>query len=70
VTDADLPLAGLQCRHLLRDCAHCRQDQAPGEFSGRIRRRVGVLARRDDDAEPCAAIDIDMRINAALADQF
>ena len=28
-----------------------------------------MLARRDDDAEPCAGLDIDVGIDAALADQ-
>ena len=67
---ADLPFAGFQRRHLLRNGAHRRQDQAPGEFGGRVRRRISVLARRHDDTEPGAGIDIDMRKDAALADQF
>jgi hypothetical protein len=31
--------------------------------------RDGVLARRQDDAKPGASVDIDMRIDATLADQ-
>ena len=45
MADADLPFAGLERRHLLRNGAHRGQDQAPGEFGGRVRRRIGVLAR-------------------------
>src|SRR5215212_6266688 len=45
MADTDLPFAGFQRRHLLRNGAHRRQDQAPGEFGGCIRRRIGVLAR-------------------------
>src|SRR5262249_36217817 len=70
MADADLPFAGLDRRHLLRDRAHRREDQAPGELGGRIGRRIGVLARRHDDAEPGAGIDVEMRIATALADQL
>ena len=67
--DADLPGAGLQRRHLLRDLPHRGEDQPPGELGGGIRRRAGMLARRHDDAEPRAGVDVDVRIDAALADQ-
>ncbi len=45
VTDADLPMAGLQRRHLLRYRAHRRQHQPPGEFG----RGIGVSACWPDD---------------------
>src|ERR1700733_5436766 len=35
-----------------------------------MRGRAGMLARRQDDAKPGAGIDIDMRIDAALADEL
>ena len=60
----------LQRRHLLRDLPHRRQHQAPGQFGRRVGRRVGVHVRRHDDAEPRAGRDVDMRIDAALADQL
>ena len=67
--DADLPGARLERRHLLRDLAHRRDDQAPGELGGRVRRRVHVQVRRHDHAEPRARLDVDVRIDAALTDQ-
>ncbi len=68
--DADLPFAGFERRHLLRNLAHGREDQSPGHFGGGVGRRAGVLARGDDDAEARAGVDIDVRIDAALADQL
>ena len=63
-------LPALSDGHLLRDLAHGREDQAPGQLGGSIGRRSGMLARRHDDAEPRAGVDVDMRIDAALADQL
>ena len=68
--DADLPLAGLERRHLLRNLPHRREDQPPGQLGGRVGRRAGVLVRRHDDAEPRAGLDVDVRIDAALADEL
>ena len=59
----------LQRGHLLRNLAHRGEHQRPGQLGGRIGRRARVLARRDDDAEPRAGVDVDVRIDAALADQ-
>src|ERR1700722_9534893 len=70
LADADLPLARLQRRHLLRYRTRGGEYQSPGEFGCRIGRRVGVLVRRHHDAEFGAGVDIDVRIDAALADQF
>src|SRR6185437_12190369 len=69
-SDTELPMARLQRGNLLRDHPCRGQHESPGQFGGGIGRRVGMLARRDDDAEPRAGIDVDMRINAALADQL
>src|SRR5580692_5529655 len=68
-TDADLPLPGFECGDVLRDEPQRIQDQPEGQFRRGVRRCAGMLARRDDDAEPRAGIDVDMRIDAALADQ-
>ena len=69
VADADLPCAGLERGHLLRDLAHRREDQPPRQLGRRVGRRARMLARRDDDAEPRAGVDVDVRVDAALADQ-
>jgi len=60
----------LQRRHLLRDRARRRKNQSPCQLSGGIGWRLGVLAGRHDDAEPGAGADVDVGIDAALADQF
>ncbi len=68
-SDAHLPRAGAQRRHLLRDLAHGGQHQAPRQLGRRVRRRAGVEVRRHDDAEAGAGLDVDVRVDAALADQ-
>ena len=70
LADSDLPVAGLERRHLLRDPAHGRQDQPECQLGRRIGRGARMLARRYDHAEPRTGVDVDMRIDAALADQF
>ena len=55
--------------HLLRQLALGGEDQPPGELGGGVGRRARVLVRRDDDAAPRAGLDVDVRIDAALADQ-
>ena len=62
-------LPGLERGHLLRNLPHRREDQPPGQLGRGVRRRAGVLVRRHDDAEPRAGVDVDVRIDAALADQ-
>ena len=69
VANADLPLAGLQRRHLLRDLPHRGEDQAERELGGGVGRGVRVLAGGDDDAEARAGLDVDVRVDAALGDQ-
>jgi len=69
VADADLPAPGAQRGDLLRDLPHRREDQAEGQFRGGVRRRAGMLVRRDDDAVRGAGVDVDMWIDAALTDQ-
>src|SRR5712692_7106216 len=66
---ADLPAAGLERGHLLRDLAHRRQHQAPGQFRRRMGRGIEMQARGDDHAVPGAGVDVDVRVDAALADQ-
>ena len=69
VSDADLPVPGFEGRHLLRDLARRREDQAPRQLRRGVRRRAGMLARRHDHAEPRAGVDLDVRVNASLADE-
>src|SRR5215469_13680002 len=68
--DADLPLAGLERRHLLRQLTRRRQNERPDQFGCGITRDASVLARRYDNATARAGGNIDMRIDAALADEF
>src|SRR5439155_19169426 len=68
--DADLPLAGLERGHVLRNFARRGEDQRPGHLRGRVRRRAGVHVGAHGDAEPRAGVDIDVRIDAALADEL
>src|SRR5262249_15147573 len=67
--DADLPAASFQRGHLLGNLAHRREHQAPGELGSCVGRRAGMLTGGYDDAQPRAGIDIDVRIDAALADE-
>jgi len=65
-----LPLPVLQRCHLLRDLPHRRQDQSPSQFRGRIRRCAGMLAGGQNDAVFGTCVDVDVRVNASLADEF
>src|SRR6185437_288306 len=67
---AHLPMPGLERGHLLRQLAHRGEHQRPGELRRGVARRAGVLARGDDDAEPRARLGVDVRIDAALADEL
>jgi hypothetical protein len=67
-TDADLPLAGFERRHLLRKLTRRRENERPCELGRSIRRHAGMLARRHDNAETRTGLDVDVRIDAALAD--
>ncbi len=67
---AALPMAGLERSHLLGDLAHRRQHQRPGQLGGGIGWRAGMLARRHHHAQPGAVGDIDVGIDAALADEL
>ena len=69
VPDRGLPLAGLQGRYLLGNLSHRGEHEAPGQLGRGERGRTGMQVRRDDDAEPGAGVDVDVRIGAALADQ-
>ena len=59
----------LQRGHLLRDLPHGGQDECPRQLGGGVRRRSRVHARGDDHAERGAGVDVDVRVDAALADQ-
>ncbi len=69
IADADLPLSRLERRHLLGHLAHRRKYQRPCKFGGGIRGRASVLARRNNDSQLRAGIDIDVRVDAPLAYQ-
>ncbi|MEZ5395068.1 MAG: hypothetical protein R2724_19915 [Bryobacterales bacterium] len=70
VSDADLPFPGPERRHLLRDLSGRRKDQSPGKLGRRIGRRAGVQARRHHDAQPGTGGDINVGVDASLADEF
>src|SRR6185503_8965168 len=69
VADPDLPGSGAKRVHLLGNLPHGRDDQTPRQFRGSIGGAAGVLIRRYDDAAMCTCVDVDMRVDAALADQ-
>ncbi len=70
LADADLPLSRFEGGDVLRNKTHRVENQSPRQFRRGIGRRAGMLARRDDNAAPRAGLDIDMRIDAALADEL
>ena len=51
-------------------CRKADEDQAPGQFGGGVGGRAGVLVRRYDDALLRAGVDVDVGIDAALADEL
>src|SRR5207249_1782549 len=69
VADAYLPGPRLEGGDLLWKLAHCREHECPGELRGGVRRRPRVHARRDDHPELRAGVDIDVRVDAALANE-
>src|SRR5437773_8791210 len=69
IADPDLPGSGAKGRHLLENPAHGSDDQAKRQFRRGVRRAAGMLVGRYDDAAPRARVDVDMRIDAALADE-
>ena len=69
VADAGLPFTGSQRVHLLRNPTHRGKNERERQFGGRIRGRVRVLARRHDDAKSRARRDVDVRVDAPLADE-
>src|SRR4051812_30406135 len=68
--DAHLPMAGLHGFDLLGNLPQRGEYQRPGEFGGGVRGNARMLARRYDNAEAGAGGDIDMWVDAALADQL
>src|SRR3954470_8877847 len=68
--DTDLPFAGFQRGHLLRQVARRGKDQRPGHLRSGIRRRAGVHVGADHHAPLRAGVDVDVRIDAALADEL
>src|ERR1700722_7158358 len=69
-SDADLPPAGLKSGHLLRDLPRRGKHERPGQLRRRIGGRAGMLARRSDRAAPRARVDVDVRIDTALTNEF
>jgi hypothetical protein len=69
VADADLPCPCLYGGNLLRDLPHGCQDERPRQLGGGVRRRARVHVRGHDHAELGAGVDVDVRVDAALADQ-
>ena len=68
--DAGLPVSGFEGSRLPGDLAHGRNDEPPCQLRSRIGRHAEMLVRRQDDAESRAGIDVDVRIDAALADEL
>src|SRR4029079_755347 len=68
LTYADLPPSSLQRGHLLRQGARRGEQERPRELGRGIRRSICVLRRGHDDSEPRTGVDVDVRIDAALAD--
>jgi hypothetical protein len=64
---ACLPCAGAQRRDLLGNLAHCGENERPRKLCGGVRGSSRMLAGRHDHAVLRAGFDIDMRINAPLA---
>jgi hypothetical protein len=60
--DADLPFAGLERDHLLRQLARGCENERPGQFGGGVTRNACMLARRHDNGAARAGFDIDMRV--------
>src|SRR5207248_8782457 len=68
--DAGLPLSGPEGSHLPGDVAHGGNDESPCQLRRRVGRHAEMLVRRQDDAELRAGIDVDVRIDASLADEL
>lgn len=55
---------------MLGNLPHRREYQPPCQFRGCIGWASRMLARRHDHAQPGAGVDVDVGIDAALADEF
>ncbi len=69
IADSDLPGSGAKGKHLLRNPAHCSEDQAKRQLRCGVRRTARVLIRRYDDAATGTCFDVDMRVDTALTDE-
>jgi hypothetical protein len=69
VPDAILPSPRLHRRDLLRDAAHPGDHQPPGQLGRGIRGRLLMTIGGDHDPEFGAGRDVDVGIDASLADQ-
>ena len=67
--DAHLPLTLAQGAHLLGDLANGREHESPRELGGGDRGGAGVHVRAHHDPEARAGVDVDVGIDASLADQ-
>ena len=70
VPDPDLPGACTERSHLLRDVADGGQDQPTREFRRGVGRAAGMLVGRYDHAPARARVDVDVRVDAPLADEL
>src|SRR5438874_2618085 len=70
VADSGLPFARLEPSDVLRNFARRGEDQRPGELRGRIRGRPRMHVGGQHDAQARAGVDVDVRIDAALADEL
>ena len=69
MADADLPVTGLERRHLGRQLPHRREHERPRQLGRGVGRRVRVQIGGHDDSVSGAGINVDVGIDAALADQ-
>lgn len=69
VPDLCLPAALAKRGGLLGDVADRGQDEPPGELGRRVGGHPRMQVGGDDDAEPGARGDVDVRVDASLADE-
>ena len=69
-SDPKLPLSGFEALRLLRDLPITRHDERQRQFCCGVGRRVAVHVRAEHHTVPGAGRDINMRVDAALADEF
>src|SRR5206468_7755639 len=63
------PASGAKRRHLLGNLPHGGDDEPPRELRSSVGRAAGVLIRRYDHAATCTRVDVDVRVDATLAEE-